>query len=238
MKAYSQDYLTYITNVMRTKKFLYFTLYNLLFILWLILETSEGVKKIYRLAATRYKSSLDIGQVKNVRNQNGQLLRDPQQILDRWREHFRNISNTEFPHPPIQNAEPFPGPAPPITGAEVAEALRKMKRGKAPGSDDVPVEAWKLLGDRGVQMLTALFNRIVSDEEAPPIWTLKTAPGGGRPPKRTLRRSGNIARTKKNHRTPGSSICDFPLYILLNQSGCCGNIWWGSAKILPTSQFK
>jgi len=58
------------------------------------LETSEGVKKIYRLAATRHKSSLDIGQVKNVRNQNGQLLRDPQQILDRWREHFRNISNT------------------------------------------------------------------------------------------------------------------------------------------------
>jgi len=38
-------------------------------------ETPEGAKKIYRLAATRHTSSLDIGQVKNVRSDGGQLLR-------------------------------------------------------------------------------------------------------------------------------------------------------------------
>jgi len=49
-----------------------------------------------------------------------------------------------------------------------------MKRAKAPGPDDVPVEIWKLLGGRGIHILTTLFNRIISDEEIPPIWSTST----------------------------------------------------------------
>jgi len=38
----------------------------------------------------------------------------------------------------------------------------------------MPAEAWKLVGDRGVQALTALFNRITGDDEAPLIWLTST----------------------------------------------------------------
>jgi len=51
------------------------------------------------------------------------------------------------------------------------EAIRKMKRAKTPGPDEVPVETWKLLDAQGINILTTLFNRIISDEEAPPIWS-------------------------------------------------------------------
>jgi len=49
-----------------------------------------------------------------------------------------------------------------------------MKRAKAPGPDDVPVEIWKLIGARGIHILTTLFNRIISDEETPPVWSTST----------------------------------------------------------------
>ena len=35
-----------------------------------------------------------------------------------------------------------------ITKDEVKAAMKRMKHGKAVGSDDIPIEAWKALGDR------------------------------------------------------------------------------------------
>ncbi|KAK3531985.1 hypothetical protein QTP86_002271 [Hemibagrus guttatus] len=42
-----------------------------------------------------------------------------------------------------------------------------MKNGKAAGPDDTPAEVWKLLGHRGILILTTLFNRIIADGEVP-----------------------------------------------------------------------
>lgn len=36
---------------------------------------------------------------------------------------------------------------------EVVKALRKMKKGKATGPSDIPVEVWQCLGDEGVDIL-------------------------------------------------------------------------------------
>ena len=36
--------------------------------------------------------------------------------------------------------------------------MKRMKHGKAVGPDDIPIEAWKALGDIGVNFLTKLFN--------------------------------------------------------------------------------
>ena len=40
----------------------------------------------------------------------------------------------------------------------------KMKDGKGVGPDDIPVEAWRSLGDMTVRFLTKLFNRIFEGE--------------------------------------------------------------------------
>ena len=45
-----------------------------------------------------------------------------------------------------------------------------MKNNKAVGPDEIPVEAWKHLGDCGVGFLTALFNDILETEQMPEEW--------------------------------------------------------------------
>ena len=54
--------------------------------------------------------------------------------------------------------------------AEVRAAMNRMKTGKAVGSDDIPVEAWKCLGELAIDFLTILFNKILEDERMPDEW--------------------------------------------------------------------
>ena len=44
-----------------------------------------------------------------------------------------------------------------IKEEEVATAMNRMKRGKAVGPDNIPVEAWKVLGWLGVEILRHIF---------------------------------------------------------------------------------
>ncbi|XP_067144622.1 uncharacterized protein [Centruroides vittatus] len=110
------------------------------------LDTPEGANKIYRLASTRHHATQDTRHVKNIKDNHGQILRDPSAILQRWSEHFSAICNVEFLHPPIHPADPVLGPVFLISPQEVGKALMKIKNGKAPRPDDIPTEAWKLLG--------------------------------------------------------------------------------------------
>ena len=44
---------------------------------------------------------------------------------------------------------------------EVRTGLKKMKKGKAQGPDDVPAEAWIALRNKGVEFLVDLFSRLL-----------------------------------------------------------------------------
>jgi len=46
----------------------------------------------------------------------------------------------------------------PISKDEIKGTLRKMPNGKIKGSDKIPVEVWKWLGEEGLEWLTELFN--------------------------------------------------------------------------------
>ena len=48
-----------------------------------------------------------------------------------------------------------------ISGEEVRTGLRKMKKGKAQGLDDIPVEVWIALGNKGEEFLVNFFNRLL-----------------------------------------------------------------------------
>ena len=57
-----------------------------------------------------------------------------------------------------------------VSEKEVAEAMRRTKKGKAAGPDEIPIEAFKELGTIGVSVLTKLFNAILKEEEMPDAW--------------------------------------------------------------------
>ena len=48
-----------------------------------------------------------------------------------------------------------------ISGEKVRTGLRKMKKGKVQGPDNIPVEAWIALGNKGVEFLVNFLNRLL-----------------------------------------------------------------------------
>ena len=53
---------------------------------------------------------------------------------------------------------------------EEKNALRRMKKGKAVGPDELPVEVWKCMGQMVIKFLTRLFNRLLVGERMPEEW--------------------------------------------------------------------
>ena len=78
--------------------------------------------------------------------------------------------NEENPRVEIEDRAPNKGMTSPVSEAEIERALRGMKCGKAVGSDEIPVEVWKCLGQLGVASLCKLFNIIMTTECIPSAW--------------------------------------------------------------------
>ena len=81
-----------------------------------------------------------------MKNANGnQLLTDLEDIKARWKEHFSNLLNQQGSAAPeacahITPREPKEELSAPITEAELEEALKTTRGGKAPGQDGIPAD--------------------------------------------------------------------------------------------------
>ena len=53
---------------------------------------------------------------------------------------------------------------------EVLAAAKRMPRGKAVGTDNIPIEAWKAVGRKGMEILTKLFREIMDIGCMPNEW--------------------------------------------------------------------
>ena len=82
----------------------------------------------------------------------GALLTSTRDVVDRWKEYFKDLLNpTDMP----SGKEAGPGDSgvgSPISGAEVAEVVKKLLGGRAPGVDEV----LKALDVVGLSWLTRL----------------------------------------------------------------------------------
>ncbi|EYB84936.1 hypothetical protein Y032_0307g2033 [Ancylostoma ceylanicum] len=134
------------------------------------LESSQAEKHVFRLAKARRRASLDVTEVRAVKNEDGEVLRDAVAVKERWRAYFEQLLNEEFSRKERNSAEPVAGPIQPWTVDEVRMAMKKMKAGKASGPDGIPVEAWRSLGELGVRWLTMFFNNITRSEKIPEAW--------------------------------------------------------------------
>ncbi|EYC32507.1 hypothetical protein Y032_0003g1619 [Ancylostoma ceylanicum] len=139
------------------------------------LNTSEGEKLLYRLMKARHRSTTMVtGHLGIIKAANGNILRDPNDVMERWRQYFEQTFNEEFPHPPIPFVKGVQGPVLPVAPAEVSEAIRKMKPNKATGSDDIPTDVWKLIGESGAAWLSKFFNRMLAESQTPEVWQMST----------------------------------------------------------------
>ena len=136
------------------------------------LDTSEGQKDIYRIAAARDRAGKDIGQMRPIKSAKGDVLMRDEDIRERWGQYFSWLMNEENARVATEEREPNQGltVTAPINEAQTERALKGMKSGKAAGSDDIPAEVWKCLGWFGVVTLCKLFNSIMITETIPSAW--------------------------------------------------------------------
>ena len=134
------------------------------------LDTKEGEKEIYRIASERDRKTKDTGKVFTVKDENGNVLKESEEIKNRWKTYFDELYNEENQRIETEETNPVLGPVEEITAAEVKQAMRKMKKNKACGPDGVPVEVWKALGEAGEQLLRKIFNMVLRTGRMPEEW--------------------------------------------------------------------
>ena len=89
-------------------------------------------------------------------------------VLKIWKEYFEKLTNEENDREPkTEEAEVVNEEVNCVSRKEVNNALRRMKKSKAAGRDELPVKVWKCMGKMGIKFLTRLFNRLLMGERMP-----------------------------------------------------------------------
>ena len=114
------------------------------------LETKEGEKELYRLARQRDKAGKDVQHVSVMKDKNGDMMVNSEAVLKRWKEYFEKLMNEENNREPrTEETEVVNEKVNCVSKEEVKTTLRRMKKGKAVGPDELPVEVWKCMGKMG-----------------------------------------------------------------------------------------
>ena len=94
----------------------------------------------------------------------GTLLTDKTQILERWGEYIQELfHDNRGPKPPIKNENTGPE----ILPQEIHAAIKKMKKGRGPGQDQIAIEMLEALEDLGINLITKLANDIYNTGDFP-----------------------------------------------------------------------
>ena len=110
----------------------------------------------------------DVLHVRVIKDENGNVMVNLEAVLKRWKEYFEKLMNEENNRDPrTEEAEVVNEEVNCVSREKVKNALRRMKKGKAVGPDELPVEVWKCMGEMGIKFLTRLFNRLLMGERMP-----------------------------------------------------------------------
>ena len=83
--------------------------------------------------------------IRQVKDENGNLLRKETNIIKRWQQYFGNLLNEENERYIRGNGIPNQGVVQDISRDEVVASLGKMKKGKVPGPDKCQLRPGKPL---------------------------------------------------------------------------------------------
>ena len=135
-----------------------------------LLEGEEGMRKAIRIAKQKNKESQDVYQGRQIKSSDGTVLIDEDEVKMRWSAYFEQLMNVENERVEREIGPGTERQVPEIEREEVVAAMKKMKKGKAVGPDDIPIEAWRVLGEAGVDILLDILSGIMQTEKMPEEW--------------------------------------------------------------------
>ena len=135
------------------------------------LETKEEENEVFKIAKQRNRQSKDVQQERVIKSKTGEIQIEKEKVKQRWKKYFDNLLNHENPRERRETrTEGREKDLEDISGKEVRTWLRKMKKGKAQRPDDIPVKAWIVLGNKGLEFLMNFFSRLLRGEKMPDEW--------------------------------------------------------------------
>ncbi|GJT36229.1 retrovirus-related pol polyprotein LINE-1 [Tanacetum coccineum] len=141
------------------------------------LDSKERANDIFRIAKAKERRKRDTWDICFIKDEEGRTITDEEEIRKRWGEYFSSLFNARAREGQEEGVGPSRQPHPEcyfsrISQAEVKTALQKMGRNKVVGPNQIPIEAWRCLGDEGTFWLTSLFNKIFTGAKMPEEWRL------------------------------------------------------------------
>ena len=133
----------------------------------------QGNRKLLYSLAKSYRKKTAEGTFA-IKDKNGNLLTETDEIAERWKEYFSELLNVGDEnnlrendinldiHEGLNNE--------PITIEEIKNEIGKMKRGKSPGEDCLPVEILRAGGDVVVEKLYEICHLAYQTEKIPEDW--------------------------------------------------------------------
>ena len=132
------------------------------------LETKEGEKELYKLARQKDRAGNDVQHVRVIKDEIGNVMMNSEAVLKKWKKYFEKLTNEENNREPrTEEAEVVNEEVNYVSREDVINALRRMKKGKAVGPDELPVEVWKYMEKMRIKFLTRLFNRLLVGKRIP-----------------------------------------------------------------------
>jgi hypothetical protein len=106
-----------------------------------------------------------------VNDENGDLLEDYHNVLNRWKNYFSQLLNVhnvcDVRQTEVHTTEPLvPGP----NRLEIEIAIAKLKKYKTPGSDEIPAELIQAEGEILLSATHKLINSVWNKDELPDQW--------------------------------------------------------------------
>ena len=96
------------------------------------------------MARQRDRAGKNVLHVRVTKDKNGNVMVNSEAVLKRWKEYFEKLMNEENNRDPrTEEAEVVNEEVNCVSRKEVKNALKRMKKGKAVGPDELPVEVWK-----------------------------------------------------------------------------------------------
>ena len=123
------------------------------------------------MARQRDRAGKDVQHVRVIKDENGNVMVNSEAVLKRWKEYFEKLMNEENSRDPrTEEAEVVNEEVNCVSREEIKNALRRMKKGKAAGPDELPIEVWKCMGEMEKKFLTRPFNRLLMGERMLEEW--------------------------------------------------------------------
>ena len=136
------------------------------------LKVADGKGTLFRVAKQMVKKGKDVVGGGCVKNGDGRIVVEEDELMEVWRAHYATLANEEFSwdKSTLTEVDVLSGPSERISEEEVRRAVAKMKCNKAPGPSGVVADMLKSAGETCLPWVTEVCNAIVQEGKMPKDW--------------------------------------------------------------------